>query len=316
MRLPAGITACVGFIARDQPAIQYGGTAFLVGIQGSSEATFLHLVTAAHVAEAIEDGPWILGMTAKDGGKIKVCSGDDFRWWYHPTEKEHVDVAVTRFAPPRIKEYHLGWVPIEQFVTDERIVQSNIGIGDEISVIGLFTRFSGLKSHEPIARTGNIAMMPKEPIPVKGYGPMEAYLAEGRSIGGLSGSPVFVRETVYRQALDAKGKPYPCLTLGKIHFFGLMHGHWDVPVGFNNTEQVEAVNMGISIVVPAKKILEVLYHPELVEMRKQEDEKIAAEKAPTTDAVLGKKTEKDFTQSDFETALKKASRKVTPESKK
>jgi hypothetical protein len=30
-----------------------------------------------------------------------------------------------------------------------------------------------------------------------------------------------------------------------------------------------AVNMGVSIIVPAKKVLEVLYHPELVEIRRK-----------------------------------------------
>jgi hypothetical protein len=57
-----------------------------------------------------------------------------------------------------------------------------------------------------------------------------------------------------------------------------MHGHWDLPIGVG-TEEAEAVNMGIAIVVPAQKILEVLYHPELVAMREERDnemEKAAA----------------------------------------
>ena len=64
----------------------------------------------------------------------------------------------------------------------------------------------------------------------------------------------------------------------RIEFFrnllGLVHGHWDLPVSFSATEQAEAVNMGVSIIVPAKKILEVLYHPELAAMRKQHYDKL------------------------------------------
>jgi hypothetical protein len=62
---------------------------------------------------------------------------------------------------------------------------------------------------------------------------------------------------------------------------GLIHGHWNLPVSFDKSSQAEAVNMGISIVVPAHKIWEVLNHPELVEQRKQQDELVAKEKSPS-----------------------------------
>jgi hypothetical protein len=37
----------------------------------------------------------------------------------------------------------------------------------------------------------------------------------------------------------------------------------------SDTEQAEAANMGVAIVVPATKILEVLYNPESVALRKE-----------------------------------------------
>lgn len=116
-------------------------------------------------------------------------------------------------------------------------------------------------------------MMPKDKIPIRSFGPIEAYLTEGRSIGGLSGSPVFVRNTVQMPAQTAEGTPRSISGLGDLHLLGLMHGHWDLPVSLSSSDQVEAVNMGVSIVVPAKKILETLYHPELVAMRKEHYQK-------------------------------------------
>ena len=44
-------------------------------------------------------------------------------------------------------------------------------------------------------RMGNVALMAGEPIPAHDYN-MDAHLIEARSIGGLSGSPAFVRQTV------------------------------------------------------------------------------------------------------------------------
>jgi hypothetical protein len=43
--------------------------------------------------------------------------------------------------------------------------------------------------------------------------------------------------------------------LGRPHLLGLVHGHWDLPTSFSETEKKEAVNMGVSIIVTAKKIL-------------------------------------------------------------
>ena len=141
-------------------------------------------------------------------------------------------------------------LPEADFATAEAIKRHDIGVGDEIIIVGLFTRFHGQTKHVPIVRTGNIAMMSEEKIPTE-EGEIEAYLAEGRSIGGLSGSPVFVRHTVKMGGLaSADGEEQFLAGLGRAHL--LMHGHWDLPVG-GEAEHAEAVNMGISIVVPAKK---------------------------------------------------------------
>jgi hypothetical protein len=156
--------------------------------------------------------------------------------------------------------------------------------GDSLAApfaIGLFTSFSGQNRHFPIARIGNLAMLPTERIPVQDFDPMEVYLAEGRSIGGLSGSPVFVRQTINTTIADPNGKQVPFAGTGPIHFLGLIHGHWNLPVSLEKSSKAEAVNMGISIVVPAYKIAEVLNHPELVEQRKRQDDLVVKEKSPS-----------------------------------
>jgi hypothetical protein len=246
-------------------------------------------------------------MNAKDGSPQFLRTGKA-KWFYHPTEKDSVDVAILPFGSPRFDEYDIAWIPEDLFATDKRIAEFSIGLGDEIVAIGLFTRFFGSTHLVPLVRTGNVAMMPRDKLPIKGFGDMEAYLAEGRSIGGLSGSPVFVRNTVNMQ-IPGPEKAGQISGLGRFHLLGLMHGHWEVPNSFSSIEQAEAVNMGVSIIVPAKKILEVLYHPELVALRKEHVENQKRGNQPTTDTVFSPKS-KPFTQKDFETALKKASRKV------
>jgi hypothetical protein len=75
---------------------------------------------------------------------------------------------------------------------------------------------------------------------------MEAYLAEGRSIGGLSGSPVFVRNTVNIPIPGPEGKVKYISGVGGVHLLGLMHGHWNASSPALNTEEAEVVNMGVS----------------------------------------------------------------------
>jgi hypothetical protein len=164
-------------------------------------------------------------------------------------------------------DYDISPIPIEIFVTDQRMAENDLGLGDEVFTVGLFTRYFGRSTLIPIVRTGNIAMMPKEKVPLAHFGLADVYLVEGRSIGGLSGSPVFCRETMQMPGMDQNGRKRAIAGVGRIHFLGLMHGHWDLPREFADAEQAEAVNMGISIVIPATKILEILFSPALIEAR-------------------------------------------------
>ncbi|HEV3219096.1 MAG TPA: hypothetical protein VGZ48_04955 [Candidatus Acidoferrales bacterium] len=235
----------------------------------------MHIVTAKHVAEGIQGSPFFLGANFKDGKAGWLRS--DMRWWYHPSEEDNVDVAVTIFAPSSTR-FDVEYIPESKFVNDDDIRKYGIGVGDEINVIGLFTQFVGSTRHFPIVRTGNIAMMPSDKLPVE-KGEMEVYLAEGRSIGGLSGSPVFVRQTVKIEGMvDEHGEAQFISGLGPTRFLGLIRGHWDVFAGATRGRG-EMVNMGVSIIIPAKKILEVLYHPDLVALRKSQDD-VLAEMSP------------------------------------
>ncbi len=131
-------------------------------------------------------------------------------------------------------------------------------------------------------------MMPDEPVRTK-LGSMDAYLIEARSIGGVSGSPVFVRETKLVGLGQGVEGPGPLIGYGSFYLLGLMHGHWDLSPESLNDEIVDdetgsaSVNMGIAIVTPARKILEVLNHPELIKHRELVTEKRKGQNLPTPD---------------------------------
>lgn len=294
-----------------------GGTAFVVTVPGlkHKEFTFSFLVTAKHVADEISGADAVVRMNTKDGSYV-IFETVDSSWWFHPTEPNAVDAAVTIFAPPPTVKLDLRTVPIQMFINDQVIEDRAIGIGDEAYISGLFTRITETSRNEPVMRIGNIAMMPKEKINFPPIGMIDAYVLEARSIGGLSGCPVFVRETVNIPLSDIPGGPEkrPLHGLGSMYFMGSMIGHWQIPPGMNSV-LAEAVNMGMSVVVPASKILEILQQPDLVNMMKRvedQHEKEHAKHASLDSAFKKPEPEQTFTQQDFENALKKASRKIEP----
>jgi hypothetical protein len=125
---------------------------------------------------------------------------------------------------------------------------------------------------------GNLAGMPEELLRTK-YGDMSAYLVEMRSIGGLSGSPVFLNKSQeplppgFMPDLRFQRDPEQ-VVWSQLPLLGLVHGHFDVQ-NLNEDSVVDddatrgAINAGIGVVIPVQKIVETLYQPELVAERKK-----------------------------------------------
>jgi len=298
--------------------IKYGGTAFLVMVPAPINKTqsFTYVVTAKHVLEEIQkeigQRPFVIRVNKSDGTSV-MFTVDLTHWTYHPDAS--VDAAVSIFsAPQEIRsQLDIRFIPVEDFITDQDITEYAIGPGDEVFMTGLFTKAAGTSQNMPIVRMGNVALMPTERIP-HGNVSIEAYLVEGRSIGGLSGSPVFVCATIkvgFPSMNPKEQQFYWAPATG--FFFGLARGHWDVPPNRTLLE-AEKVNMGISVVVPASKIKEILYLPELQEMRRKTEEAIMKIEAQSAALDTGFE-KKEFTQEDFEAALTKVTRKVEDKKK-
>jgi len=272
------------------------GTAFFVGypIGGGIRGHYLYLVTARHVVEKLGGGDFFIRANTISGPHEDVWArhGDpSVRWWFHPFD-EAADVAVLEMNLLG-DQFRLGVVPTSMFLTNNALADTGIGIGDEILMVGLFGVLKDTTQNLPIVRVGNIAMMPPEPIRT-GRGKTDAYLIEARSIGGLSGSPAFVWEDGVLEEPAVKperGLAIPRI-INRIHFLGLMHGHWAIlPEDRNeaeprkNVNTDDQVNIGIAIVTPAWKILETLEQPGLKATRDAALEDARKGMTPTMDAM-------------------------------
>lgn len=279
MRLPDTILHTSFLLGFKRETPHYAGSGFVVAVPGAHGNSHLYVVTAKHLAERMECCPIIMGFSYRDGSKA-LLEEDTVHWYVHPTEAGAVDVAVTPFASAQRDLLDLEPISEHLFASGERMRQASIGVGEEITAVGVFTRFSYHEDrHLPIVRTGHLAMLPTLRIPVKNFEPMEAYVAE---IEGLSGSPVWVRPTDHFDAAQKDGgeeKPsVPFNDDTDVIFLGLLHGRWAVSKAAmegQSAQYTEEMISGMSIVVPAHKILEVINQPELAAMRAKSDEKTA-----------------------------------------
>jgi hypothetical protein len=306
MMVPDEIRKCVGFIYfKREGQWMPAGTAFFLAVpmEGTSDGTHSYVVTAKHVIDWVrfrsDDGKAVLRLNMPPGAErsLAMISIDVDEWHTHPTDTS-VDVAVLPGGPGGFD--HLI-IHSEMSLTPDLVREHQIGPGDEVFMTGLFVNHFGNRRNIPIVRAGNIAAMPEEKVATP-LGPIDAYLVESRSIGGLSGSPAFVYLGVVRklgeQVQFAQGS-----NPGGIYFLmGLVHGHWDAKIGAEHDAMVEdglakeAVNMGIAIVVPIDKVIEVIMQDDLEPQRKEDRDKVQQETMPTMDVAA---EEADFTRDDF-----------------
>jgi hypothetical protein len=286
MQIPADIRKCVAFLGcKRDGEIRAGGTAFFVSRALTSNETGPHTayaITAAHVIEKMKergtDGQAYFRLNLKNHGAEWV-SLPLSEWEFH--DDRRIDVAAAAINIDFRGLDHL-FLPSPMFLTQERIQKEQIGPGDDLFFPGLFVRHIGERENLPIIRTGTIAAMPSEPISTK-HGNMHAYLVEARSIGGLSGSPVFTHSA------GARWKEGGLQIVGRVEFYlmGLVHGHYgveDIPDTADDTfsdaeKDVRSINMGIAIVVPAEAIRELLDQSRFVEIRKSQLESIQQKEA-------------------------------------
>ncbi len=182
-----------------------------------------------------------------------------------------LDIAVAPIAMD--PELDVASFAVDSFF-DKSCNPENIGVGDEVFFPGLFTAAPGIYKIQPLVRHGNLAMLPVQQIQTND-GFVDLYLIEARSIGGLSGSPVFVRETVVAETArnDEHRSKVMVHSLGSFKLLGLIQGHWDVEESKINQAYLthdpkRGVNMGIAKVIPAQNIKELIMNdPQLSAIR-------------------------------------------------
>jgi hypothetical protein len=297
----------------------YCGTCFGIGMtlegkdptQDDHYGSLNYAVTAAHVIRNTLSSDELFIRVNTVGGHMLDIPAPVASWKFHPV----TDVAVCRVEWGEGSHNLDAMVlPISKLPTAKSDVWGNFIEGEEVLIVGLLTSFPGTERIQPIVRSGRIALMPHEKIPVelerKGNDVrierVDAYLIEMLSWPGLSGSPIIVYP--HRNPVNSRAFDYmlPFLVLGLVH--GEVESQKDVH--FTREKTTIRLGSGVSVAIPGEDIYDVLMNntelaierAEFLEQAKNEIHAIATPHSNDEPAV--------FTEQDFEADLRRATRRV------
>jgi hypothetical protein len=287
-RIDDHLLKCVFYIYVSEDEARSGSTDSATGffLRVASEYniswSYLYAVTNWHVLLEISGNPILRINTQKGGYDTIEAVKDD--WVLHP---EKCDLAIYRIGLDQ------SFFDVQAFTTDFLLNQDfmdkyNVGVGDDILMIGNFQTRGGTKKNIPTVRFGNISQMPDEPMKnPKTTLPEQSFIVEMRSASGYSGSPVvlsipWLSNRMFRRKADEDSfpkwhEPEP----DYYRLLGINWGHIRTKERLYDGEgkplpdsESVWINSAMAGVVPSWKLSEMIYSEEEIEIRKKSDEEM------------------------------------------
>jgi hypothetical protein len=212
-----------------------------------------YLVTAKHNVQKAAGRQLFVSINKQKGADrtAEWLPLDVTTWFDHPVDQA-ADIAVADWRPEGVHQGSYFGILTDAFLGGTGPADFEVGEGMTTATIGLFHYHPGVERHTPLVRIGSLAARPKDRVKTS-LGDAEAYLIEARSVGGLSGSPVFLREETFNG-------------FQRHSLLGLIQGHYDWKDEVAENEW-QPIHTGIAVVTPSTKILETLQRPECVATR-------------------------------------------------
>jgi hypothetical protein len=260
-RIPDFVLDGVGFL---YPTVEHaeqharqGGTCFLIGhpVMNGEDAPMAWVPYAVSNRHVVWTGGCpVIRLNRRDGSAPDVIELDTLDWFVHPDGN---DVAIACLLGKIDQTVHkISFIPTPRFVTREIMRDWEIGVGDEVFMVGRFVNHQGRTDNLAAARFGTISVMP---APISHSGIMKdqlSYAVEMKSRSGFSGSLVAIYRTVATVLRQVKID----------NFFGILGINW------GHILDEDGENTWLNGVVPAWEILETLAIPPLAKMQAEAGE--------------------------------------------
>jgi len=292
-RIPPKILDNVCYLYKDAERAKigagFGGTAFLVAVPSSIPGKhYQYAVTNWHVAQ--KHGNSVIRVNTHSG-EPDIFEYDPGQWFCDT----RFDIAVCGIKLDGAIHRYTA-MPIDGFALREHIEGNKVGPGDDVFMVGRFVDHDGGSVNKPAVRFGNISVMPL-PIMQPNGTMADAYCIDLHSRTGYSGSPVYVYRTPgydLEQTLSSDPNEQRLLYAG-VNYLALLGIHfaqfpedWEIAdqmVGKPTADVDEAAVplilegkyikglSGMTCVLPAWSIWDVLHAAPLLQARIQSDER-------------------------------------------
>jgi hypothetical protein len=255
-----------------------GGTGFFIWVETENYKPLghTHAVTNRHI---IEGGSTVIRLNNHDGTTtIKPLALN--QWILHP---HGADLAIAYLPSPNKYEIKYRGIRADLIMSKEKIPVFDIGPGDDVYVVGRFTRQDGGNLNLPCVRSGVISMMPHKNMasasshdePAR-----ETFLVEMRSLPGFSGSPVIWQLPLLHPAVWHLERPqhklaaHPDMPIGPwLLGIDCEYLYYDVEVyDERGNKYIKHIHSGYSIVIPAWELVDLLNDERLVIERNKAEE--------------------------------------------
>jgi len=269
-RIHPNFASCVFYLYKSmedaRAGSNAGGTGFFVAMPTDDLLGHHYGVTNWHVA--VRDGFSVIRLNTSDGGVafIDLDSSD----WVFRQGGDDIAVVPLSIRDPSHKAFFLG---SQFFLKEEDAAAIEFGPGDDVFMAGRFVDVDDQGENIPFLRFGHVSSPPIRCKQPTGYADGRCYCIDMHSRSGFSGSPVFGYRTpgsdlswvVTREPVALGGST--CFLLG-IHW-GQFQENLRMESGGDGTTVRGA--SGMTLVIPAWKIMDVLNTPSLALAREQEE---------------------------------------------
>src|ERR1700730_10923690 len=262
------------------------GTGMIIGRLWNTIKTRYHYYAVTH-RHVLDIGASIIQINTENG-KSRQIETEPHEWFFIPDTD---DLAVCDITD-QINEQEddiITYIAESTFLTKDFIESRDIGMGEDVFMIGLFIEHPGKGKNVPLGRFGNLSRLADEQSPVEQNGNLcPSHLVDMRSRAGCSGSPVFVYRTPFSD-LSRNG----AFTGQPVHpgdyflkFLGVHCAQFPEEMTFRKAESRGDIikegdklmtNSSITVVIPAWQISKIIDLPHFNNRRKEREERFSGD---------------------------------------